>query len=88
MLMNDLEHNALIRIETNQNLMKDDISFIKKKIDNFPCKVNSEKINKLEKVVYGAVALILLAFMANIVADKKSNADENKKPVVIAAPIK
>ena len=39
-----------------------------KKVGDMPCAVNANRLQNLEKVVYGAVKLILVAFVVAVIA--------------------
>lgn len=58
---------TVIRIETRQEILITDVADIKNKMSELPCDVNCLKIKTLQKIVYGAVAVILLAFMITII---------------------
>ena len=49
-------------------------SDIKKDIYNQPCKVNTFKISLLQKVVYGLVGFILLAFFVSLLPGNRGKA--------------
>ena len=59
-------------METKQDAMLVDLADIKTKVSQLPCEVNTLKINTVRKVVYGAISVILLAFMANLATPVKS----------------
>lgn len=54
------------------------------------CKVNNNRIYILEKVVYGAVKLILVAFIVGVIAvvassgNKKAAAEQNRSYIIKA----
>jgi len=64
---------TVIRMETKQDAMLADLSDIKTKVSTLPCEVNTYKIKTLQKVVYGAVAVVLLAFIGNLVTPTESS---------------
>ncbi|MCK5025110.1 MAG: hypothetical protein KAS15_00865 [Nanoarchaeota archaeon] len=70
--MDDKIFTTVIRMETKQDAMLVDLAAIKTKVSRLPCEVSTYKIKTLQKVVYGAVAVVLLAFMANLATPAKS----------------
>lgn len=70
--MDDQIFTTVIRMETKQDAMLVDLADIKIKVSKLPCEVNTLKINTVRKVVYGAISVILLAFMANLATPVKS----------------
>jgi len=71
--VDDKIFTTVIRMETKQDAMLIDLADIKSKVSTLPCEVSTYKIKTLQKVVYGAVAVILLAFMANLATPAKSS---------------
>ena len=76
-----MDNEFIIKIGVQQTTILEDIKDIKAKVDNLPCAVHDNKIGMLQKVVYGAVGIILIAWMVNInSADKvKAKSIKNKK---------
>lgn len=70
--VDDKIFTTVIRMETKQDAMLVDLAAIKTKVSALPCEVNTLKINTVRKVVYGAISVILLAFMANLATPAKS----------------
>lgn len=68
--------NALITLKLNEISTK--VDNIESKLDDLPCKVNTYKIGLTQKIVFGAIGLILLAFMAQLIT-------HNNKPTVAQA---
>lgn len=69
---------TIAKMKIKQDTMAIDLADIKAKVSVMPCAVNTLKINTIRKVVYGAVGIILLAFMGNIITPlKTSQADIN-----------
>ena len=64
-------------INDNYKITSDNITDIKQKIACLPCDVHQNKIGYLEKVVFGAVAIILIAFMGILIP--KVIKDNDKK---------
>ena len=58
---------VLTRIETKQEIMLEDLTIIKRRMENNPCKVNTFKINLMQKIVYGFIIIILMAFMSDVI---------------------
>lgn len=58
--------SILLEIKSDQNTAKADIAEIKMKLSSLPCEVNKYKIGLLQKVVYGAVGIILVGYLAAI----------------------
>lgn len=77
--MDDKIFTTVIRMETKQDAMLADLADIKTKVSKLPCEMNTYKIKTVQKVVYGAVAVILLAFMANLATPVKSAVSKNEK---------
>lgn len=59
-------YDTLIRIEVKQQQLLADVSEMKAKMSDLPCKTNSLKINTIQKIVYGAVLIVLVAFMKKL----------------------
>lgn len=38
------------------------------KVDTLPCGVNDNRLKNLEKVVYGAIAIVLVSFMVSLMS--------------------
>lgn len=68
--MDNRDYEILQRIEITQSDMQ-------RKLSDLPCAVNCYKISILQKVVYGAVGIVLAAFMVSIISNP--NTDLNKK---------
>lgn len=67
-------YNILLQMQVQQKNIQDDVAEIKETVKKLPCKVNTYKIGLLQKIVFGAIAIILLAFMSTITSTaKKSN---------------
>lgn len=58
-----------------------DIGEIKEKVNCLPCEVHSLKIKMLQRIVYGAVGLVLIAFMVELL-DRRANAQQTSKTQV------
>lgn len=65
----------LTRLETQVDKAVDEISTINVHLAKLPCQVHETKISTLQKIVYGAVGVVLLAFMASLM-NPMSKADE------------
>lgn len=72
MTVDDKIFTTVIRMETKQDAMLVDLADIKTKVSILPCEVNTLKINTVRKIVYGAITVVLLAFMANLATPVKS----------------
>ncbi|RLB92834.1 MAG: hypothetical protein DRH26_05350 [Deltaproteobacteria bacterium] len=72
----DMVYEAVIKMRADQKHIKSDVTEIKSVIKEIPCKVNTYKISLLQKVVYGGVALVLLAFAAELTDQTVSSAFE------------
>jgi len=70
---------AIVRVETKQETLIADVACIKEKMSTLPCTINTYKIKLLQRIVYGAVVIVCLAFMANLTDTNISKADEAKK---------
>ena len=66
--MTDKLYDALIRLEITQQQILRELTDLKTKTNDLPCKTNTYKIGVLQKIVYGAVVVILLAFMNKLAA--------------------
>jgi len=60
------DHDVLIRIETNQLSIAEDVKSIKDRMAKFPCEVQKEKIKTLEKIVWGTMIASLCALIKTI----------------------
>ena len=54
-------------MKVKQDTMFDDVKFIKEKMITLPCAVHSTKIGLLNKIVFGAITLVLIGFMGVII---------------------
>lgn len=66
-----------------------EISDLKVSVAIQPCKSHNIRVRALEAVTYGAVGLILIAFMASLSGDSttKANANNVKKNVPIVKKV-
>ena len=55
-------------IERSIELLHDKIDKLSEKINTMPCQVNINRIKNLEKIVYGAVKIILVTFIVSVVS--------------------
>jgi hypothetical protein len=98
--MDDKVYDAILRIHdkidgiaTDISKFKvsitDNISNLKISIATLPSKAHNVRIRILELIVYGAVSLVLIAFMASLSgkATKTSIAKEIKKPKIITEQV-
>lgn len=72
MALNQTDRDTLLRIERKQ----DDAQLL---LGKLPCELNCFKISLLQKVVYGAITLILVAFMVTILNTPATNKNYNKR---------
>jgi hypothetical protein len=77
-------YDRIQKIESNhesfQQQLSSDVKDIKDLMVNFPCKVHTTKIGLLEKIVFGAVGLILIAVFTNFISDNSNiGKDKNAK---------
>lgn len=56
-------HDSLIRIEGKTDDLQEAVSTIRVSQASLPCKLHNQSISTLQRIVYGAVGVILLAFM-------------------------
>jgi len=56
-------HDLLIRMDTRQGAMEEDLKEIKKVLSKRMCHTHAEKIRTLEKITWGAVMLSIGAVM-------------------------
>lgn len=70
-MMSDKIYDTLLAIQAQQIKMANDVSDMKDRLYELPCKVNTFKIGLLQKVVYGFVGLILLGFAASFIPSDK-----------------
>ena len=60
--MNDTQyHDLLIRIDTRQSVMSEQIRCIKVQLEGRQCQAHTEKIKTLEKITWGAVMASIAA---------------------------
>ena len=74
-----MDNEFMIKIGVQQTTILEDVKAIKAKVDNLPCQVHETKIGFLQKVVYGAVGIILIAWMVNINSANKVKAKPIKQ---------
>jgi hypothetical protein len=64
--MIDPVHDALIRIEVKQKNLSNDVAEIKDKVNDLPCKINTHRLKLLERIVFSAIAIILVIVWTNL----------------------
>lgn len=55
-------------IERSIELLHEKFDKMSEKINTMPCQVNINRIKNLEKIVYGAVKIILVTFIVSVVS--------------------
>ncbi len=78
--MDEQLFKLLDKISDKQDTMSTSIAKIQISIAKLPCGVHHEKISLLQKVVYGAVGFILLAFLISLPGSSSSK-KKIEKPV-------
>lgn len=57
----------LVDIQASQLLLQSTVGDMSKKLDTLPCAVHSFRIKFLERITYGAVTIVLSAFVLSLV---------------------
>lgn len=70
--MIDPVYQTLVRIEATQKEMVKDIEEIKKQMVKLPCEINTYKVNLLQKIVFGCIIMVLMAFMGGLINPQTS----------------
>lgn len=82
-------YKSLLSLHNKIDGVKDDMESLSEKFNSLHCAVNTDRIKRLEKVVYGIVGIILIAWATSTInwnsGPKKAVA---KTQVVIAKKVK
>ncbi len=65
--MNDTQyHDLLIRLDTRQDVIIEQVKCIKKQLEDRQCQTHTEKIKTLEKITWGAVMASITAIASAV----------------------
>lgn len=75
-------YKSLLSLHTKIDRVKDDMESMSEKFNSLSCAVNTDRIKRLEKVVYGIVSIILIAWAASTI-----NWNSGPKKVIAKTPV-
>jgi len=83
-------YKSLEQMHIKIDSVKEDVRDIDEKINSLDCRINNDKLKRLEKIVYSAIAIILCGFMVTLVNITGANTRENiyKPKIKISKKVK
>ena len=83
-LMSDRIYNSILQLHSKLDDQAKEISEIKVAQANLPCSTRETRLKIIERIVYGAVAIILIGFMVSVAGTPTKRASAKPEPIMRA----